>query len=157
MPAQIQDIIYLVSYPQQFDKIGNFEGTAKLHLKDEMVSQKVIRKIDEHTDWCSSLTFTTNKDGSIRICLDPKRLNDSLKRCPHKIPIIEEFNPEFAHTTVFSKLEAKAGYWAIHLDEDSQLLTTFQTPFGRYCWQRLPFGPNTSQDIFQARTRSWKG
>ena len=69
-------------YPQQFDKIGNFEGTARLHLKDDaeafidaprkcsmhikdklkqeienMVSQKVIRKVDEHTDWCSSLTL----------------------------------------------------------------------------------------------------
>jgi len=176
-PAQIHDIKDLVSlYPQQFDKIGNFKGTARLHLKDDaeafidaprkcsvhikdklkqeidnLVSQKVIRKVDEHTDWCSSLTFTTKKDGSIRICLDPKRLNDSLKRCPHKIPTVEELNPEFAHATVFSKLDAKAGYWAIHLDEDSQLLTTFRTPFGRYCWQRLPFGLSTSQDIFQAR------
>ena len=52
---------------------------------------------------------------------------------------------------VSSKLDAKAGYWAIHLDEDSQLLTTFRTPFGRYCWQRLPFGLSTSQDVFQAR------
>ncbi|KAI0223565.1 hypothetical protein LSAT2_025262, partial [Lamellibrachia satsuma] len=58
-----------------------------VHIKDKlkqeidnMVSQKVIRKVDEHTDWCSSLTFTIKNDGYIRICLDPKRLNDSLKR-----------------------------------------------------------------------------
>ena len=76
MPAQIEDIKDLVSlYPQQFDKIGNFKGTEKLHLKDDaevfidaprkcsvhikdklkqdidnMLSQKVIRKVDEHTD-----------------------------------------------------------------------------------------------------------
>ena len=31
------------------------------------------------------------------------------------------------------------------------MLTTFRTPFGRYCWKRLPFGLNVSQDIFQAR------
>ena len=164
------------AFPQQFDKLGNFPGTAALHLKDDaepfidaprkcsvhikdklkaeldsMLSQKVIRKVDEHPDWCSSLAFTTKKDGSIRIFLEPKKLNDSLKRCPHKIPTLEELNPEFANARVFSKLDAKAGYRAVHFDEDSQLLTMFRTPFGRYCWQQLPFGLCTSQDIFQAR------
>ncbi len=37
----------------------------------------------------------------------------------------------------------------MHLREDSQELTTFRTPFGRYCFQRLPFGLSVSQDIFQ--------
>ena len=50
---------------------------------------------------------------------------------------------------VFSKLDAKSGYWSIKLDEESQKLTTFQTPFGRYCFQRLPFGLSVSQDIYQ--------
>ena len=67
------------------------------------------------------------------------------------IPTLEELNTHFAGSTVFSKLDAKAGYWSVHLDPDSQLLTTFRTPFGRYCWTRLPFGLNVSQDIFQAR------
>ena len=40
---------------------------------------------------------------------------------------------------------------AVQLEEDSQPLTTFRTPFGRYCWKRLPFGLRVSQDIFQAR------
>ena len=50
-----------------------------------------------------------------------------------------------------TKLDAKAGYWAIHLEKKSQLLTTFRTPFGRYCWLHLPFGLNVSQDILQSR------
>ena len=57
----------------------------------------------------------------------------------------------FTNAKVFTKLDAKAGYWAVKLDESSQLLTTFRTPFGRYCWKRLPFGLNISQHIFQAR------
>ncbi|KAL8620857.1 hypothetical protein ACOMHN_047028 [Nucella lapillus] len=52
---------------------------------------------------------------------------------------------------MFSKLDAKSGYWAVQLDKDSQLLTTFQSPFGRYCFQRLPFGLSVSQDIFQLK------
>ena len=117
----------------------------------DLVAQGVIRKVDEHTHWCSSLAFSTQKDGSIRICLDQQRLNNSLNRCPHKIPTVEELNPLFAKAKVFSKLDAKAGYWAIHLEKTSQLLTTFRTPFGRYCWLRLPLGLNVSQYIFQSR------
>ena len=163
-------------YPEQLDKLGNFPAEAKLHVKDDaepfidaprkcpihikdklnceidnLVAQGVIRKMDEHTDWCSSLAFSTKKDGSMRMYLDPLRLNNSLKRCPHKIPSVEELNPQFAKAKVFSKLDAKAGYWAIHVEKKSQLLTTFRTPFGRYCWLRLPFGLIVSQDIFQSR------
>ena len=164
------------AYPGQFDTLGNFKEPAQLriepnaepfidaprkcsiHLKerlktelDKMEHQRVIRKVTEHTDWCSSLAYSVKKDGSLRICIDPQKLNNALKRCPHKIPTLEEINPQFAGSAVFSKLDAKAGYWSVPLDADSQLLTTFRTPFGRYCWQRLPFGLRVSQDIFQAR------
>ena len=85
---------------------------------------------------------------SLRVCLDPKRLSDCLKRCPHKIPTLEELNPEFAEARVYSKMDAKSGYWLIHLDETSQELTTVRTPFGRYCYRRLLFGLCVSQDLF---------
>ena len=162
-------------YPDQFDKIGNFPSEAKLHLKenaepyvaaprkcsihmrdkiktelDRMEDIGVIRKVTEHTDWCSNVVFTEKKDGSLRVCLDPKKLNHNLKRCPHKIPTLEELNPEFSNAKVFSKLDAKNGYWSIRLDAESQLLTTFRSPLGqRYLFQRLPFGLNVSQDEFQ--------
>ena len=124
--------------------------TLKAEL-EKLVQDQVIRKVTEHTDWCSSLAYSVKKDQSLRICLDPQKLNESLKRCPHRIPTVEDVNPKFAGATMFSKLDAKAGYWSIHLEEESQLLTTFCTPFGRYCWRRLPFGLRVSQDLFQAR------
>ena len=50
---------------------------------------------------------------------------------------------------MFSKLDAKSGFWQITLDEEFQLLTTFVTPFGRYCFHRLPFGISSAPEIFQ--------
>lgn len=164
-------------YPEQFDTIGRFEGTAKLHLKDDaqpfvaaprkcpinlkdkikdelesMEEKGVIRKISEHTEWVSSVCFVAKPNGSLRVCLDPKKLNENLKRCVHKIPTVEELNPLFAGAKYFSKLDAKAGYWSVVLDEGSQPLTTFRSPLGqRYCFTRLPFGLNVSQDIFQEK------
>ena len=156
----------------QFDRMGSFEGKASLFLKrdarpsidaphncsirlktrlqqelDTMENDGIIRKIEHHTDWCSSITTSVKKDGSLLVCLDPKRLNDNLKRCPHKIPTLEEVNPEFAEARVFSNMDPRAGYWFIHLDEASQEITTFRTPFGRYCYRRLRLC--VSQDLIQ--------
>ena len=50
---------------------------------------------------------------------------------------------------VFSILDASSGFWQIKLNPESAKLCTFNTPFGRYMFKRLPFGLTCSQDIFQ--------
>ena len=64
---------------------------------------------------------------------------------------VEEVAHEFAHSHFFTKLDAHHGYWSIVLDQDSSLLTTFNSPFGRYHFLQLPFGLVCSQDIFQKK------
>ena len=49
----------------------------------------------------------------------------------------------------FSVLDATSGYWQIKLDEESSLLTTFNTLFGRYRFTRMPFGIHSAQEVFQ--------
>ena len=85
------------------------------------------------------------------MCLDPQHLNRSLKRPHHKIPTVEKITHCFRGAKIFSKLDAKSGYWSVKLDQDSQLLTTFNSPFGRYCFVSLPLGLSVSQDIFQLK------
>ena len=163
-------------YPEQFDRIGHFPGKyhivldpyaepivhaprkCPIHLRNElraemekMVQDDIIRKMDEPTAWVSSLTYSRKSNGQLRICLDPKDLNRAIRRCHHKAPTLEELTHSFSGATVFSKLDAKNGYWAVELDEESQLLTTFNSPFGRYCYQRMPFGLVMSQDVYQSR------
>ncbi|XP_064111251.1 uncharacterized protein LOC135218731 [Macrobrachium nipponense] len=88
-----------------------------------------------------------NKD--IRICIDPQALNKSLEREHHPIPVIDDILPQLSKAKVFSSFDLASGYWHCVLDEKSSFLTTFQTPFGRYRWLRLPFGLNVSGEIFQ--------
>ena len=81
--------------------------------------------------------------------LDSKDLNRALK-CPiRKTPTLEEITHRLAGETVFSKMDAKNGYWSVHLDDESLILTTFNTLFGRYHFLLLPFGLVVSQDVFQ--------
>ncbi len=87
----------------------------------------------------------------LHVCLDPKDLNRALMRAHHKTPMLEEITHKLHGATVFSKLDAKNRYWSVELDKDSQHLTTFNSPFGRFCFTRLPYGLVVSQDVFQRR------
>jgi transposase InsO family protein len=131
----------------------NVPATLREKLKetlDEMEQQSVIRKVDHPTDWVSSLVIVEKK-GKLRICLDPKNLNMAIKREHYQLPTIEEIVSRMSKATVFSKLDARHGYWQLPLDEESQELTTFNTPFGRYCYTRTPFGIKSAQEVFQKR------
>ena len=59
--------------------------------------------------------------------------------------------PELAGSKYFSLLDAKSRYWHVPLDRDSSFLTTFNTPWGKYRWLRLPFGLKVAGDVFQER------
>ena len=52
---------------------------------------------------------------------------------------------------VFTVLDGKTGFWQVKLDDSSSFLTTFNTPFGRYRWKRMPFGINSAPEVWQQR------
>ena len=67
------------------------------------------------------------------------------------LPSLEDITPKLAESKVFSTLDAASGFWQIPIDEGSQLLTTFITPFGRYGICRLPFEISSAPEIFQRK------
>ena len=92
----------------------------------------VITCVDEPMDWVSSITYVQKANGELHLCLDPHDLNEAICHDHHKMPTVEEVAHEFAHSPFFTKLDACHGYWSIVLNQDSSLLTTFNSPFGRY-------------------------
>ena len=89
----------------------------------------MIIKVDEPTEWVSSLVVVEKPDGSIRLCLDPRDLNKVVKREHYQLPTFEEIATRLSGAHYFSKLDANKGYWQIPLDEASSKLTVFSTPF----------------------------
>ena len=111
----------------------------------------VITHVDQPTDWVSSITYVQKANGELRLCLDPCDLNRAICHYHHKMPSVEEVTHKFANLHYFTKLDAHHGYWSIVLNEESSLLTTFNSPFGRNCFWHLPFGLVCSKDIFQKK------
>ena len=111
----------------------------------------VISRISEPTDWCAGTVVVPKANGKVRICVDLTHLNDSVCRERHPLPAIDQTLAQLAGAKVFSKLDANSGFWQIPLSQDSIPLTTFITPFGRFCFHRLPFGITSAPEHFQRR------
>ena len=118
---------------------------------DQMEETGVIKKVTEPTEWVSSLVYARKQSGKLRICLDPRDLNKVIMRPHYPTKNLEDVSYKLKCAKIFSKLDARQGYWAIHLDHESILKTTFNSPHGRYRFMRLPFGLNLSQDVFQLK------
>ena len=119
---------------------------------DTMEQMKVIKKVEEPTDWVNAMVFVEKPyTKKLRICLDPRPLNKAILREHYQLPTLEDISTRLTGAKVFSKLDASHGYWQVPLDVESQLLTTFNSPFGRYCYTRMPFGIKSAQEIFQKR------
>ena len=97
------------------------------------------------------MVVVPNKSGDVRICVDLKPLNESVLREPHPIPKVDETLGLLSGAVYFSKLDANSGFWQIPLSKRSRPLTTFITPFGRYKFNKLPFGASCEPELFQHR------
>ena len=111
----------------------------------------VLMPVDEPTDWVSNLVIATKESGDLRLCLAPQQLNKALRRERYPLPVIDDVLPDLSQARVFSKVYARNGYWHVELDDESSKLSTFDTPYGRYRWRRLPFGVSVASEIFHKR------
>ena len=120
----------------------------KLELT-KMESSGVISQVDVPTEWCAAMVAVPKKTDSLRICVDLRPLNECVLREVHPLPKVDVTLASLSGARVFSKLDANSGFWQIPLSEESRLLTTFITPFGRYCFNKLPFGIASAPEHFQ--------
>ena len=118
---------------------------------DKMTEQGIIAPVTAPTPWDSSLVAVPKKNSMLRLCLDPEDLNKAVQRehCP--LPTIEDVARRLQGAKVFTKLDVRSSFWHITLDSPSSYLTTFNTPFGRFRWRRMPFGIRSAPDDFQRR------
>ena len=116
---------------------------------DLLEKMRVIQKVTEPTEWVNSLVVVEKPNKDVRLCLDPRELNKSILREHFPMKTVEEVAAKVKNAKIYSVLDASNGYWQIKITRDSQTYTTFNSPFGRYKYLRLPFGIKSSSEVFQ--------
>ena len=167
---------FIEEFKDVFQGIGQLEGECHITLKegtepkavparripislqnrfkkelDRMEALGVIKKVTYPTDWVNAAVVVEKPDKSLRVCIDPQDLNKAIKRPHHPMPTFDEAILKHSGAKFFTKLDARHGYWSLILDNESSHLTTFNTPYGRYMFKRMPFGLISAQDEFQRR------
>ena len=67
------------------------------------------------------------------------------------MPAVEQILAQLGGAKVFTKLDANCDFWEMPLSPESAPLTTFITPFGHFCFHRLPFGITSAPEYFQCQ------
>ena len=125
--------------PAQYDEVRN--------LIREMLDAGAIR--ESHSPWASPVVLVRKKDGSLRFCIDYRKLNERTVRDAYALPRIEETLDALHGAQWFSSLDLKAGYWQVEMREEDKAKTAFTTPLGFYEANRMPFGLTNAPATFQ--------
>jgi hypothetical protein len=118
---------------------------------DRMVELGVISPVNEPREWCHQMVVADKPNGAVRVCLDPRLLNKFIRREEFQIPDFDALASELTEAKIYSTIDLLSGFWQFGLDEESRKLLTFATPFGRYQYNRLPFGLSCAPEMFHKR------
>ena len=117
----------------------------------EMQEQGVVKP--SSSPWSSPIVLVPKKDGSLRFCVDYRRLNSITKKDVYPLPRIEDILVTLGKAKYFSTLDLASGYWQIKLDPASAQKTAFTSHCGLHEFTRMPFGlcnaPGTFQRLMQ--------
>ncbi len=144
----VPDAVPIVHAARKFPIAMESKVRAELQ---RMEALGVIAKVDHPTDWVNSMVIVPKPSGDIRVCLDPFDLNKAVRREHYRMPTLDDVTPKLSGEKFFTVLDAKSSYWQVPLEYQSSLLTTFNTPCGRYRFLRLPYGIKSASEIFQKR------
>ena len=129
---------------------------------ESLVKQGILEEVKEHTDWVNSYVIVEKDTGNhhspnhtvkkkLRICLDPRDLNEALEREPYHTRSVDEITAKLQGMTVFTIVDFKKGHWMVVLHPESRRLTCMALLFDRFQWTHLPMGTVVAQDIFQSK------
>ena len=119
----------------------------KKHIQD-MLACGAIRH--SHSPWSSNIVPVRKPNGSLRLCLDFRKLNSRTIRDAYQLPRIEETLDNLAGAKIFSSLDLQSGYWQIEMAEEDKAKTAFSvSQVGFFEAERLPFGLTNAPSTFQ--------
>ncbi|GFX39857.1 retrovirus-related Pol polyprotein from transposon 17.6 [Trichonephila clavipes] len=113
----------------------------------EWLNEGIIRP--SSAEYASPIVMVKKKDGSSRMCIDYRKLNQKLVKDKFPLPIIEDVLDTLQEAKVYSTLDLRNGFFHVDVDEDCRKYTSFIFPDGQFEFNKVPFGLSTSPGVFQ--------
>ncbi|GFV90059.1 retrovirus-related Pol polyprotein from transposon 17.6 [Trichonephila clavipes] len=168
---QIKKVLEKLIQDYKPEKTASTDVTMRIILKDEepvcqhprrlafTERQEVNKQIEEwlnegiirpsSSEYASPIVMVKKKDGSSRMCIDYRKLNQKLVKDKFPLPIIKDVLDTLQEAKVYSTLDLRNGFFHVDVDEDCRKYTSFIVPDGQFEFNKVPFGLSTSPGVFQ--------
>ena len=113
----------------------------------QMLDNNVVRP--SSSPWSSPIVLVTKKDGSVRFCVDYRRLNSITKKDSYPLPRIDDSLDALKGSRYYSVMDMASGFWQVAMDADDAPKTAFATASGLYEFTVMAFGLCNSPATFQ--------
>jgi hypothetical protein len=109
---------------------------------------------DAYPTWLANVVMVQKKSGKWRMCIDFTSLNKDCPKDNFPLPRIDKIIDSAAGCEVMSLLDCFSGYHQIYMKEEDKASTSFITPFGTYCFIRMPEGLKNAGSTFSRLTKT---
>lgn len=141
----------------------NTENRGPVHHQPRRVAPAERRVIQQHvcdmldqgiiapscSPWSSPVVLVRKKDGTLRFCVDYRKLNAITNCDVYPLPRLDDALDRLKGARYFSTLDLLSGYWQVPVHPDDAEKTAFVTPDGLYQFNRMPFGLSNAPATFQ--------
>ena len=132
---------------QAFRRVPPAQRRDMTVLLKDMQAKDVIHP--SSSPWASPVVLVKKKDGSVRFCVDYRKVNAVTRKDAYPLPRIDDTLDTLAGSKWFTTLDLISGYWQVEVDPKDQPKTAFSTPDGLFEFNVMPFGLCNAPATFQ--------